>query len=419
MNTSVFEKYESEVRSYCRNFPAVFTKAKGSYIFAEDGKEYIDFFCGAGALNYGHNNDYIKSRIIDYLESDGIIHSLDMFTSAKRDFIEFFESKVLEPRGFNYKIQFPGPTGTNAVEAALKLARKVKKRNNIFAFMGAFHGMTLGSLSMTTDRDSREGAGVVLTDVTHIPTPYMFPELDVLKYMQTLIDDDHSGISKPAAVFVEPVQADGGIHVFSVEFLKGLREFCTRNDILLVCDDIQVGSARTGTYFSFERAGIVPDIVTLSKSIGGYGMPFALVLFKPELDVWNPGEHNGTFRGSQLSIVAAKAGLEIMLEDNVEAEVRRKGEIIAEYLGKVKEINESFDVRGIGFMWGVDCNKVKPDAVSRAIVKECFENGLIVERAGRNNDVVKLMPCLLADDETLKKGLDIFVNAVKKVMENI
>ncbi len=419
MNTSVFEKYESEVRSYCRNFPAVFTKAKGSYIFAEDGKEYIDFFCGAGALNYGHNNDYIKSRIIDYLESDGIIHSLDMFTSAKRDFIEFFESKVLEPRGFNYKIQFPGPTGTNAVEAALKLARKVKKRNNIFAFMGAFHGMTLGSLSMTTDRDSREGAGVVLTDVTHIPTPYMFPELDVLKYMQTLIDDDHSGISKPAAVFVEPVQADGGIHVFSVEFLKGLREFCTRNDILLVCDDIQVGSARTGTYFSFERAGIVPDIVTLSKSIGGYGMPFALVLFKPELDVWNPGEHNGTFRGSQLSIVAAKAGLEIMLEGNVEAEVRRKGEIIAEYLGKVKEINESFDVRGIGFMWGVDCNKVKPDAVSRAIVKECFENGLIVERAGRNNDVVKLMPCLLADDETLKKGLDIFVNAVKKVMENI
>lgn len=419
MNTSVFDKYESEVRSYCRNFPAVFTKAKGSIITAEDGKEYIDFFCGAGALNYGHNHDYIKEQIISYLESDGIIHSLDMFTSAKRDFIEYFEKNILEPRGFDYKIQFPGPTGTNAVEAALKLARKVKRRNNIFAFMGAFHGMTLGSLSMTTDRDSREGAGVVLTDVTHIPTPYMFPELDVLKYMQTLIDDDHSGVSKPAAVFIEPVQADGGIHVFSVEFLKGLREFCTRNDILLVCDDIQVGSARTGTYFSFERAGITPDIVTLSKSIGGYGMPFALVLFKPELDVWKPGEHNGTFRGSQLSIVAAKAGLEIMLKDNVEKEVQRKSVIIKEYLDKVKEINDSFDVRGIGFMWGVDCNKVQPDAVSRAIVRECFDNGLIVERAGRNNDVVKLMPCLLADDETLKKGLEIFVNAVKTVVEKM
>lgn len=419
MNTSVFDKYESEVRSYCRNFPAVFTKAKGSIITAEDGKEYIDFFCGAGALNYGHNNDYIKARVIEYLENDGIIHSLDMFTTAKRDFIEYFEKNILEPRGFDYKIQFPGPTGTNAVEAALKLARKVKKRNNIFAFMGAFHGMTLGSLSMTTDRDSREGAGVVLTDVTHIPTPYMFPELDVIEYMQTLLDDDHSGISKPAAVFIEPVQADGGIHVFSVEFLKGLREFCTKNDILLVCDDIQVGSARTGTYFSFERAGIVPDIVTLSKSIGGYGMPFALVLFKPELDLWKPGEHNGTFRGSQLSIVAAKAGLEVMLKENVEKEVQRKGEIIKEYLGKVKAMNENFDIRGIGFMWGVDCNKVKPDTVSRAIVKECFDNGLIVERAGRNNDVVKLMPCLLADDETLKKGLEIFVNSVANVLKNV
>lgn len=419
MNTSVFEQYESEVRSYCRNFPAVFTKAKGSEIFAEDGKKYIDFFCGAGALNYGHNNEYIKKRVIDYLEGDGIIHSLDMFTSAKRDFIEYFEEAVLKPRGFNYKIQFPGPTGTNAVEAALKLARKVKKRNNIFAFMGAFHGMTLGSLSMTTDRDSREGAGVCLTDVTHIPAPYMFPELDVLNYMQTLLDDDHSGISKPAAVVIEPVQSDGGIYVFSVEFLKGLREFCTKNDILLICDDIQVGSARTGTYFSFERAGIEPDIVTLSKSIGGYGMPFALVLLKPEIDVWNPGEHNGTFRGSQLSIVAAKAGIEVMLNENVEAEVRRKGEIIKEYLNKIPEINTGFEIRGIGFMWGVDCNKVKPDVVSKAIVSECFKNGLIVERAGRNNDVVKLMPCLLADDDTLKKGLEIFVKSVKTVVDSL
>ena len=417
MNTSVFEKYESEVRSYCRNFPAVFTRAKGSIIYAENGKEYIDFFCGAGALNYGHNNDFIKAEIIKYLESDGIIHSLDMFTSAKRDFIEFFEEKILLPRGFDYKIQFPGPTGTNAVEAALKLARKVKKRNNIFAFMGAFHGMTLGSLSMTTDRDSRAGAGVVLTDVTHIPTPYMFPDFDVLQYMQTLIDDDHSGVEKPAAIFIEPVQADGGIHVFSAEFLQGLREFCTRNDILLVCDDFQVGSARTGYYFSFERAGITPDIVTLSKSIGGYGMPFALVLFKPEIDVWSPGEHNGTFRGSQLSMVAAKAGLQLMLDNKVEEKVKAQSAIIAEYLGQIKNINEAFDVRGIGFIWGVDCNKVKPDVVSRAIIKECFENGLIVERAGRNNDVVKLMPDLLASEETLKKGLQIFVDAVKKVCE--
>ncbi len=416
MNTEIFEKYESEVRSYCRSFPAVFTRAKDSVIYAEDGKEYIDFFCGAGALNYGHNNEYIKKRVIEYLESDGIIHSLDMFTSAKRDFIDFFEKNVLIPRGLNYKIQFPGPTGTNAVEAALKLARKVKKRNNIFAFMGAFHGMTLGSLSLTTDRDSRAGAGVELENVTHIPTPYMFPELDVIKYMQTLLDDDHSGVKKPAAVFIETVQADGGIHVFSVDFLQQLRKFCTDNDILLVCDDIQAGSARTGTYFSFERANIVPDIVTVSKSIGGYGMPFALTLFKPELDVWSPGEHNGTFRGSQLSIVAAKAGLEVMLDEKVEEGVREKSKIIKEYLDKVAALNENIEIRGIGFMWGVDCNKVKPDVVSKGIVRECFDNGLIVERAGRNNDVVKLMPSLLTDEETLKKGMEILLAAATKVL---
>ncbi len=417
MDTSIFEQYESEVRSYCRNFPAVFTKAKNSVITDENGKEYIDFFCGAGALNYGHNNDYIKSQVIKYLESDGIIHSLDMFTSAKRDFIEFFEKNILMPKGFNYKIQFPGPTGTNAVEAALKLARKVKKRNNIFAFMGAFHGMTLGSLSMTTDREAREGAGVVLTDVTHIPAPYMFPELDVIKYMQTLLDDDHSGVSKPAAVVIEPIQSDGGIHVFSEEFLQRLSAFCTENDILLICDDIQVGSARTGHFFSFERAGITPDIVTLSKSIGGYGMPFALTLFKPELDVWKPGEHNGTFRGSQLSIVAAKAGLEVMLNQKVEEEVRRKSQIIKKYLDEVKSLSSDLDVRGLGFMWGIDCNKLCPTTLSKQIVHDCFTNGLILERAGRNNDTVKIMPPLTIDDETLEKGLTILVNVVKNLVK--
>lgn len=417
MNTETFDKYESNVRSYCRSFPAVFTRAKGSELFAEDGKRYIDFFCGAGALNYGHNNDYIKERLIDYLANDGVIHSLDMFTAPKRDFLDFFEKNVLEPRGFHYKIQFPGPTGTNAIEAALKLARKAKGRSNIFAFMGAFHGMTLGSIACTTDRDSRKGAGVTLGNVTHIPAPYMFPELDVIAYMQTLLDDDHSGVEKPAAVLIEPIQTDGGVYVFSEQFLQDLRAFCTRNDILLICDDIQAGNARSGHFFSFERAGIEPDIITVSKSIGGYGLPFALTLLKPEIDVWNPGEHNGTFRGCQLSMVAAKAGLEVMLGEHVEEGVRRKSALIKEYLDKVAAMDSRLEIRGIGFLWGVDCNKVKPDVISKGISRECFENGLICERAGRNNDVVKLMPCLLADEDTLREGLEIFVAAVKKTLD--
>jgi len=230
------------------------------------------------------------------------------------------QEKLLQPRGYNYKIQFTGPTGTNAVEAALKLARKVKGRPGVFALMGAFHGMTLGSLSLTTDADSRAGAGVQLTDVTHIPAPYMFPDFDTINYIETILTDDHSGIAKPAAFVIEAVQSDGGIYPLDVEYLKRLRDLCDRHDILLVVDDIQAGSNRSGNFFSFERAGIVPDIVTLSKSIGGYGMPFSVVLLKPELDIWAPGEHNGTFRGNQIAIVAAKAGLEFMLENGNEVE---------------------------------------------------------------------------------------------------
>ena len=201
-NTKAFETYESEVRSYCRNFPTVFVKAKGSIQTDENGKEYIDFFCGSGALNYGHNNPYIKEKVVEYLQNDGVMHALDMYTKPKREFIEYFENEVIRPRGFDYKIQFVGPTGTNAVEAALKLARKVKKRNNVFALMGAFHGMTLGSLALTTNADSRKGAGVPLYNVTHIPAPYMFPELDTVAYMERLITDDHSGVEKPAAIRV-------------------------------------------------------------------------------------------------------------------------------------------------------------------------------------------------------------------------
>lgn len=418
MNTQPFEEYESQVRSYCRNFPTVFTTAKGSFLYDEDGKEYIDFFCGAGGLNYGHNNEYIKEKVLEYLQSDGVMHALDMYTAPKREFLEFYEEKILKPRGLNYKIQFPGPTGTNAVEAALKLARKVTGRSNVFAMMGGFHGMTLGSLALTTDASSRAGAGVPLYNVTHIPAPYMFPELDTIHYMETLLTDDHSGVEKPAAIVLETVQADGGINPFPVEWLQRVRALCDKYDILMIVDDIQVGCARTGWFFSFERAGIVPDIVTQSKSIGGYGMPFALVLIKPELDIWSPGEHNGTFRGYQLSMVAAKAGLEVMLNEHVEDKVRGQEKIIAQYMDEITALDPArVRTRGIGFIWGVDLYHCDPEGkASKQVLDLCFQNGLIVERVGRGNAVVKVMPDLLIDEATLRRGLDILKNAVAQVL---
>lgn len=416
MNTSSFENYESNVRSYCRNFPAVFTSAKGAIMKDEDGKEYIDFFAGAGALNYGHNPDYIIGKLIDYLQSDGILHSMDMYTAEKREFLDFFQEKILKPHGLDYKIQFTGPTGTNAVEAALKLARLVKKRQNVFAMMGAFHGMTYGSLSLTTDRDSRAGAGQTFHNVTHMPAPYMFPEMDTIAYIERMITDDHSGIEKPAAIILETVQADGGIYPFDVEWLRRLRDLCTRHDILMIADDIQVGVGRSGTFFSFERAGIVPDIVTVSKSIGGCGMPLALVLLKPELDIWTPGQHNGTFRGNMLSLVAGKAGLEMMLNQNLEAETKRKGAIVEKFLKEnICTLDSRISVRGIGLIWGVDFSAFDKD-MTKPLIAACFKNGLIAERVGRENNVLKLMPPLTIEDDQLVKGLEILKKSLSEIL---
>ena len=411
-----FEKYESNIRSYCRKWPVEFVSAKGSIYKDTEGNEYIDFFDGAGALNYGHNPDYIKEKLIKYLESDGIVHALDMYTVPKENFINYFEEKILKPRKLDYKIAFPGPTGTNSIELALKLARKVKQRPYIWAFTGAFHGMTLGALALTTESAARKAAGVPLNYTVHIPAPYsMGGNFDSIAYMEQLLSDDHSGYEKPAAIIIEPVQQEGGIHVFSKEFLKDLRALCDKYDILLICDEVQIGCSRSGTFFSFERADIVPDIVCMSKSIGGYGIPFAVTLLKKELDVFKPGEHNGTFRGCQLSMVAGLAALEMTVEQDIPAQVRRKEKIVKEYLDKeIKPLLKGkMEIRGIGLSWGIEFNDGK---LARAVLDKCFEKKLIIELAGSYDSVLKIMPSLVIEDELLLKGLNIVKESIQEVI---
>jgi len=411
-----FEKYESNIRSYCRKWPVEFVSAKGSIYKDTEGNEYIDFFDGAGALNYGHNPDYIKEKLIKYLESDGIIHALDMYTVPKENFINYFEEKILKPRKLDYKIAFPGPTGTNSIELALKLARKVKQRPYIWAFTGAFHGMTLGALALTTESAARKAAGVPLNYTVHIPAPYsMGGNFDSIAYMEQLLSDDHSGYEKPSAIIIETVQQEGGIHVFSKEFLKDLRALCDKYDILLICDEVQIGCSRSGTFFSFERADIVPDIVCMSKSIGGYGIPFALTLFKKELDVFKPGEHNGTFRGCQLSMVAGLAALEMTVEQDIPAQVRRKEKIVKEYLDKEIKLllKGKMEIRGIGLSWGIEFNDGK---LARAVLDKCFEKKLIIELAGSYDSVLKIMPSLVIEDELLLKGLNIVKESIQEVI---
>jgi diaminobutyrate-2-oxoglutarate transaminase len=411
------DKMESEVKYYCKAFPVVFSKAKMAKLYDVEGKEYLDFFAGAGAINYGHNNEFIMNSIVDYIGNNGVIHALDMYTTAKEAFVRKFTESILIPKGLDYKLMFCGPTGTNSVEAALKLARKVKKRQNIFSFMGGFHGMSLGSLSVTSNESSRKGAGVPLENVTFMPFPYGFnSSFDTIEYMQNVLNDDHSGISKPAAVILETVQAEGGVVVADIEWLRRLRKLCDEQDILLICDEIQVGCGRTGTFFSFERAGIIPDLVTVAKSISGSGLPMSLLLFKKELDQWKPGEHNGTFRGNQLAFVGATAALEYLEDKDLLAETRRKGEIVSNFIHeRILPIDAKLQHRGIGLIQGIEFAYTDIEDASGLVARECFKQNLIIERAGREDSVLKILPPLVITDEELYQGLTVIEAAIKKV----
>ena len=410
---TIFETLESEVRSYCRSWPVTFDKASGSHIWDTDGREYLDFFAGAGALNYGHNHPDLKAPLLDYLAADRVVHGLDMQTVAKANFLERFEEVILKPRGLDYKVQFPGPTGANSVEAALKLARKVTGKESVISFTNAFHGMTLGALSVTGNSMKRGGAGIPLVHATPMPYDnYLDGAVPDFIWFERLLQDSGSGLNEPAAVIVETVQGEGGVNVARLEWLQGLAELCRRHELLLIVDDVQMGCGRTGPFFSFEAAGIVPDIVCLSKSIGGYGLPMALTLFRRDLDVWEPGEHNGTFRGQNPSFVTATAALNFWTDNRLEKEVMRKGEHVQQTLTEVTKPFDGIDVRGRGLIRGVAFDR--PD-LAGAVCREAFDRGLLLETSGPESEVVKLMPPLVIDDEDLSRGLAITAESIKAV----
>lgn len=415
---ATIDQWESEVRSYVRSFPCVFDRAEGCRLWDEDGRGYIDFFSGAGALNYGHNHPRLKAPLMRYLERNGITHSLDMATRAKTDFLETFVETVLEPRGLDFKVQFPGPTGTNAVESALKLARKVTGRDSIVSFTNAFHGMTLGALSVTGNAFKRRGAGVPLGNSSCMPFDgYFGTDVDTVEYFDAFLQDQGSGVDLPAAVIVETIQAEGGIRVASSAWLRALEAACRRHDVLLIADDIQVGCGRTGPFFSFERAGIRPDLVCLSKSLSGMGLPLAVTLIRPELDQWEPGEHNGTFRGHNPAFVTARAALETFWQDDeLTNDVLSKGEqvrsVLEDLAGKCGLGRES--VRGIGLIQGLDLENT---ALARDVCRRAFDGGLILESSGPESTVLKIMPPLVVDPTTLEEGLDQLASSVIEALD--
>ena len=412
----VFEQWESNIRGYCRAWPTVFKTASNARQTDEDGNTYIDFFSGAGVLNFGHNNPQMKQAIVDYIQADGVTHSLDMYTTAKREFVTAFVETVLKPRGMNQKLQFVGPTGTNAVEAALKLARRVTGRTQVVAFSHGFHGMTLGSLACTANDYFRGAAGVPLEHVQRLP--YQSAELDgadSLAAYRALLADASSGLKPPAAFLLEVIQAEGGVNIATRDWLHEVQDLARETGALLIIDDIQVGCGRTGSYFSFDGLDLDPDIVTLAKGIGGFGTPMAMNLIKPEHDQhWNPGEHTGTFRGQDISFVAGREALRYFEDEALMSEVKRKGQRMAECVESLASANadKGYAARGAGMIQALD---VADGARGKEIAKRCFEAGLLVGPCGTGGKVIKLIPPLTIPDEDLDAGLKTLETIVREV----
>ncbi|OBQ84935.1 diaminobutyrate--2-oxoglutarate transaminase [Mesorhizobium sp. WSM3873] len=414
---AIFHHLESQVRSYSRRAPAVFVRARGAQLFARDGTVYLDFLMGCSSLNYGHNPPELKSALADYIAGDGVTHSLDLYSEAKESFLRELDETILRPRQLDYVVQFPGPTGANAVEAALKLARKITGRSNIIAFTNGFHGLSLGALSCTGNRYHRAAAGQLLGGVTRLPYDgYLGSTVDTADYLDHLLSDPSGGVDAPAAVIVETVQGEGGLNVAGAEWLQKVAATARRHGALLIVDDIQAGVGRTDAFFSFEASGLRPDVITMAKSISGYGLPMAVVLIDRVLDLWQPGEHTGTFRGNCHAFVTARAALEhFWRTDNLAASVRKKGNLLKSRLDHIaqKYAPDRVSAKGRGMMRGID---LKSGEVAGQVINAAFQNGLVLEAAGPKDEVVKCLPPLVIEEDQLNQGIDILEDVIDRVM---
>jgi len=405
-----FEEHESEIRAYCRAVPTVFKASSNATMVDENDKEYIDFFAGAGVLNFGHNNQKMKDAVVEFIQNDGVVHSLDMYTDVKREFIKTFVKTILEPRGMeDRKLQFTGPTGTNAVEAALKLARKVTGRTEVVAYNRGFHGMTLGSLAATANDAFRSSAGVTLDNVIRDT----FNDMHALENLRQKMFDSGSGMLPPAAFLVEAVQAEGGVRVATKEWLQGVQKLANDTGALFIIDDIQAGCGRCGSYFGFDDLDVDPDIVVLAKGLGGMGTPIGMLVNKPEYDkAWAPGQHTGTYRGQGISFVAGRIGLEYFADDAFVESAKQKGEVIRKTLDDLNSKYHLVDVRQKGMLLAAEFEDAD---TAKAITGKCFEKGLIIGTCN-TGQIVKFIPPLTIEEDKLRQGLAIFADAVAEVM---
>ena len=426
------EHYESEVRSYPRRLPIAIKNTRGVIIEDTKGQVYLDCLAGAGALPLGYNHNEINQVMIAQLNQGVPYQTLDITTPTKDNFIKAVMQFLPANFAENARIQFCGPSGADAVEAAIKLAKQYTKRNTMISFHGAYHGMTNGSLALTGNLGAKSRRTGLMSDVHFFPFPYSLRctfgmggdegAKQSIRYIESVLNDDESGITKPAAIIVEPVQGEGGVLPAPAFWLKELRRIADEHEILLIFDEIQCGVGRTGDHFAFEESGIEPDILILSKAIGG-GMPMSIILYHEKFDCWNAGEHTGTFRGNQLAMATGAKTLEIIQRDNLAENAKQRGKQLRKLL---REIQNEFDciaeVRGRGLMCAIEIVKsgefdklgrpVSDSERAIAIQRAALERGLIIEKGGRKGAVLRFLPPLIISEtqinfvaETIKAAI--------------
>lgn len=419
------EKLESKNRSYPRGIPVAFESAKGATLKDVDGNIFIDFFSGCGVLNLGHNNPDILKDMKEF--PDAIIHALDFPTKVKINFMKELLSAMPKKLQRKYKINFGGPTGSDAVESAIKLARINTGRHTIISFQGSYHGMTMGALSVTSKLCHKEKVNPLIPGVHFMPysSCYRCPmgmnskkcNFECIHFLKNVLENPYSGVDKPAAIIVEPIQGEGGTYIPKDDWLEKVVDLARKNGVLVIFDEVQTGFYRTGKLFSFEHTNAVPDIITMSKGIGGIGSPISLILLKKELDVWEPGTHIGTFRGNQLAMAAGLSALKLVKKLHIEKHILKMERL---FLKKLKAIQKKSkfigEVRGKGMIFGIEYVKDRitkepfPELVGK-IRKTCYENGLLVEIGGYYDNVIRFLPPLISSEKIIINGLNLFKKA--------
>jgi diaminobutyrate-2-oxoglutarate transaminase len=421
-------EHEGAAVSYPRGMPMAVSRAKGATVEDVDGNIYIDFFGGAGVMNVGHANPDVIDAAAEQLFD--LTHSLDFPNPARRAMVETLLNLLPEPLN---RVQFGGPTGSDAVEAAMKLAKFNTGRIPMISFEGAYHGMTAGALSLTSNLGFKEEFLPLVPEVHFVPYAYCYRcafnkepatcELDCAQYLEHVIEDPHSGVGRPAAIIVEAIQGEGGTIVPPDLFIPKIRDICNKYEIIMIVDEVQAGFCRTGKMFAFEHSGIVPDIVAMSKALGGAGFPISCIAYREEADIWPPGKHIGTFRGNVIAYAAGNAGLQFMVKNNLALYSLQVGGLILSMLKELEKNSKIVgQVRGKGLMIGVEFVKDKsmkepaPD-FAKKVRTICHQNGLLIEIGGHYDNVARFLPPLVLTEELAKKGTDIFASAVEEVEE--